>query len=113
MLFRSEAGKDHMFEAIDLVLQCGSNARIGMTEQIRPPRTDRIEITFAIVIDQPRAIAACDRRKRDMELPGRHSIGRAVIAHLRTRMPEHGKIARAPIAIGGIRIGSVEFAFKH
>jgi hypothetical protein len=85
------AGKHDVFERIELFVQRGVDARIGVAEQIDPPRTDCIEITAAFVVIQPDAATARDRQQRQ----------RLVLLHLRARMPHRARAACKPFGIGG------------
>src|SRR5262245_16034134 len=72
-----EASKHHMLQLRELLRQCGIDARIGMSEQIHPPRADRIEIATSLEIEQPCALTARDGHERQ----------RLVLFHLRAWMP--------------------------
>ena len=76
----SEAGENHVFQAIELVTQGGIDACVAVAEQVDPPGADRVEITVPVGIDQPRAFAAKHRQRRK----------RFVNLHLGARVP-HGR----------------------
>src|SRR6185369_10439568 len=59
--FMREAGEDDVFEAIELVLDRGGDAWICVTEQVRPPRADRVEVAPPVVPDEPGSVAARNR----------------------------------------------------
>ena len=85
-----EACKHHVFELIELVFQCGVDARIGVTKKIHPPRRHRIQIALALEIDQPRTFATRNRHQRKL----------LVVLHLRAGMPHARERTRDDILIG-------------
>ena len=85
-----EPRKHRVFELVKLVFERGIDTRIGMAEQIDPPRGNGIEITLAIGIDQPRPLA----------LDNGHQWKALVMLHLRTRMPYRSKRTRDEISVG-------------
>ncbi|MNV27987.1 hypothetical protein D3C71_1191580 [compost metagenome] len=85
----TEAGQDHMFELVDLVLDALVDPRVGVSEHIDPPGADRIEVAFAFEVFQPHAFPALDRDQRQL----------FVIFHLGAGMPQHGEIALHPLII--------------
>ena len=56
--------QQHMVELIDLVAQRRADARIGVAEEVDPPRTDGIEVATAIEVVQPCTLGARDRHER-------------------------------------------------
>ncbi|MNL81579.1 hypothetical protein D3C87_2087390 [compost metagenome] len=53
-------GQHGMLEFIQLVFKLSINAGIGVTKQIDPPRTDRIQIALAIRSVQPGPLTVAD-----------------------------------------------------
>ena len=80
-----EAGEDHLLQRASLVGQGGGDARIGVAEQVDPPRADPVEVAPALGVDQPGAFAARDRHHRHGAF--------AVVVHLRAGMPDMPEIA--------------------
>ncbi len=81
------AGEDHVFQRARLPRDGFGDARLGVAEQVGPPAADRIEVAATVTADQPGTFAACDRQQRQRV---------RMLAHLRARMPQHGKVARTP-----------------
>lgn len=94
-----EAGEHHMLQRIQLLLDRRANARIGMAKQVGPPRADGIEITLAIEVFQPHAVAATNRDHRHGLIA--IAVVRRMVTHLRTRVPDVLQVAIAEI---GLRI---------
>ena len=72
-----------MFEPLQLVGQCGVDARLGMAEQVDPPGTDGVEIAPAVAVVEPAALRTRDGDDRQ----------RLVLLHLRAGMPYRGAAA--------------------
>src|SRR6185437_10082746 len=79
-----EAGEDHVLQRARLLGQRGGDARVGMPEQVGPPRADAVEVAAAFGVVEPRAFAAHDRYERD----------RLVVAHLGAGMPDMLQVPR-------------------
>ena len=88
--FVGETGEHHVVEAVELVAERGDDARMAMTEQAGPPRTDRIEIAASVGCGQPRAVGARDRQHRQG----------FVVVHLRARVPHDRKVAGGEVGSG-------------
>ena len=84
-----EARQDDMFEPAELVRQCSIDPRIGMSEKIDPPGTDRVEVAVAVEVIQPHSIAARDRHQR-------HPL---VMLHLGAGMPYGAQAAGEQILV--------------
>ncbi|MNV55841.1 hypothetical protein D3C71_1480910 [compost metagenome] len=84
----TEAGQHHLFQLGGLLGNGRTDARLRMAEQIGPPTAHRIQITMAVMVDQPRAFAAGDRQQGQ---------GVGMLAHLGARVPKHGQIALPPL----------------
>ena len=70
-------GEHRVFERVELIFQRCIDTRIRVAEQVDPPRADGIEIAMAVVVVEPRALAASDGHERRA----------LVMLHLRTRVP--------------------------
>jgi hypothetical protein len=88
-----ETGEHHVRCSRELRLHGGVDARLGMAVQIHPPRTDRIDIAFAVVIGEPHAACATNRQQRQFAL---------VILHLRAGVPDVREIPRPQRRIRGL-----------
>src|SRR6185436_4976213 len=71
------AGEEHVLQLSQLVRERGVDARVGMPEEIHPPRADRVEIPPAVEIVEPAPGAARHRNQRQD----------FVMLHLGARMP--------------------------
>ena len=89
----AEAGQHHVLELVELGLDPRADARIGMAEHVDPPGADRIQVALAVEVLQPDALAAADRDQWQL----------LVILHLRTGVPEHGKVALHPLLVAAHR----------
>ncbi|RMS59048.1 hypothetical protein ALP65_00841 [Pseudomonas aeruginosa] len=85
----AESGEDHVLQLVDLVLDALVDARVGVTEHIDPPGTDRVDVALAFEILQPDAFAAADRDHRQA----------FVVFHLGTGMPEYVQVALHPVGV--------------
>ena len=93
-----KAGQNHLFQACELLVDGGVDARVGMAEQVDPPGTDGIQIAPAVKVIQPCARTARDRHQRQ---------GAAVVQlHLRAGMPDRRAAALKPVGV--IHGGSAE-----
>ena len=63
--FVGEAGKDDVFQQVELVVQSRIDAWIRVTEQIHPPGAYRVEVPLAVEVLEPHAFAAPDRYRRE------------------------------------------------
>ena len=78
-----KAGEYHVFQLFRLFPDCLIDARIGMTEQVYPPGTDRIDIAMTVIILE----------KNTLAFTNWNHWQRFVVLHLRTWMPDYGQIA--------------------
>ena len=81
--FVRESGQDDMFQRLQLCLERSVDARVGMAEQVHPPRTDPVQIALAIEIDQPCALTPRHRNERQG----------FVVFHLGAGVPDGGEAA--------------------
>ena len=72
-----------MFQAVQLPLNRITNSGIGVTEQVNPPGANGVEISLALEIFQPYALAAANGNQRQL----------LMVLHLCARMPQHRKVA--------------------
>ena len=86
-----ESGQHDVLQRVELVDDRGVDRRVSVTEQIDPPGADRVQISVAVEIVQPRAAAARDWNERQG----------LVLLHLRARMPDGGAAARNPVLVAG------------
>ena len=84
-----EAGQHRVLELVELILQRRIDARIGVAEQVDPPRADRIQITLAVGVVQPDAATVADGDQRH----------RFMVLHLRAWMPDAAQTARYPVGL--------------
>jgi hypothetical protein len=56
-----EAGQNDVLQPVQLILEGSVDARVGVAEQVHPPRADGVQIAPAVEIVQPRARTARDR----------------------------------------------------
>jgi hypothetical protein len=84
-----KACQHHMLQRPQLLDQSRVDARVTMPEQIHPPGTHRIQITLAVIVNQPNALAARDGQQRKI----------FVMLHLRTRVPDGGETASEQVGI--------------
>ena len=75
-----------MLELLGLRGDGGADARMGVAEEIDPPRADGVEVAFAVEVLEPHPAAAADGNRRQV----------LVVAHLRARVPQHAQIALGP-----------------
>lgn len=87
-----KAGQDHLFKRARLSGHRLGDARFGVSVQVDPPATDRVQVLAAVLSDQPGPVAAGHGHERQ----GVRACVRMVRAHLRAWMPEHREIARTP-----------------
>ena len=78
-----EVNKDNMFQRIKLLFDGSVDIRVAVAQQVAPPAADNIQITVAVWIIKVRACRMVDN-------DGRQCF---VIFHLRTGMPDVGKIS--------------------
>ena len=83
-----EAGENDVLQGVELGAQRGVDARIGVAEQVDPPRADGVEIALAVEVVQPGALAARDGDERQCA-----RVGINVLFHLGAGMPDGGKAA--------------------
>ena len=57
-------GQHHMRQGVELVLDGGIDARIGVAKQIDPPGADGVEVTLAVFVNQPHTLPAHDGQGR-------------------------------------------------
>jgi hypothetical protein len=88
-----EACQHHVLEAAELARDRGADARVGVAEQVDPPRADRVEVAAAVGVVEPHALAALDGDHRQP----------LVVLHLRARVPDGVQIATGEIGRGGHR----------
>src|SRR5207249_8886330 len=84
-LFRSgEACEDHLLELLELRAHRGVDAGIRVPEEIHPPGADGIEVALALVILEPRALAAAhgDRRQLLVDYEGDRKSTRLNSSHV-------------------------------
>ena len=84
-----EAAEHDVIERVELEFQRRDDMRMPMPEQVRPPGTDRIEITLALEVGQPRAFGFLDRHERQP----------LVILHLCARVPDVRERARCEFSV--------------
>ncbi len=92
----SEAGQDHLFEAVELPANGRVDALIRMAEKVHPPRTDGVEIVLAREVLEPDPVAAANRDERQFPL---------VVLHLGARVPDMRQVARNVGCVGGAHGG--------
>ena len=88
-------GQHGVFEGVELLVQGGVDAWVGVAEQVGPPRADAVEKTPTVEIVQPGPFAAGDRNQG--EIARRRAI--AVVAHLRARMPDRSLTPPEPVIV--------------
>src|SRR5207302_6080605 len=86
-----EACEDHLLELLELRAHRGVDAGIRVPEVIHPPGADGIKVALALVILEPRALAAAHGDRRQL----------LVVLHLRARMPHVREVARDVCGVGG------------
>ncbi|MNN39509.1 hypothetical protein D3C81_1535480 [compost metagenome] len=69
------AGEHHVPERVQLARQRGVDARVGVAEQVDPPRAGGVEIAAAVGIEQPRAFAAHDRQRQGVVIGAQAGAG--------------------------------------
>jgi len=89
-----EAGQHGVFEPVELVFQCRVDARIGMPEQIDPPRTDGVQITPPVGVVQPGPAAVADRHQR-------HGF---MVLHLGAGVPHAVAAASHPVVRAAVSV---------
>ena len=72
-----------MLQPVQLRLNRFVDSGIGMTEQVDPPGADGIEITPAVEVFQPHALAAANGDQRQL----------LMVFHLGAGMPQYGQVA--------------------
>jgi hypothetical protein len=76
---------------VELGLEGVADARVGVAEQVDPPRADAVEVAPAVHVDEPRAFA-----------PGDGDEGQLlVVLHLGARVPHGGEGAGEEAGVGG------------
>ena len=78
-----EAGQKYVLEPSELRGERGVDTRVGVAEQVDPPRADRVQIAPPVVVVEPGARAACDRHHRQP----------LVVLHLGAGVPDDFEIA--------------------
>jgi hypothetical protein len=98
-----EAGQHHVVEAVDLIVQRGSQRRVAVAKQVDPPRADAVKDPPALGIDEPHAFGTSDRDER---------LPLFVQLHLRTWMPDSVQAASAPSCVavdqGDVWVGTAQ-----
>jgi len=84
------AGQHGVLQHVQLRLDRGVDMRIGMAEQVDPPRAGAVQVALAVEVDQPGALAARDRQRR-------HGVEPRI---LRARVPDRRAATRLPCRIG-------------
>jgi hypothetical protein len=87
-----EAGENHLLEPLELRAHRRVDARVGVTEQRHPPGAHGIEIAPAVVVLEPRALAAAYGDQRQLAL---------VVLHLRARVPHVREVADYEVGVCG------------
>ena len=85
----AEAGQNHMFQLVDLVLDTLVDARVGMAEHVDPPAAHRVQVALAFEVLQPHAFAALDRDQRQL----------LVVFHLGAGVPQDLEVTLHPLII--------------
>ena len=85
----AEAGEDHVFQLVDLVLDALVDTRVGVAEYVDPPGTDGVEVALAFEVFQPYAFTAFDGHQRQL----------LVVFHLGAGMPQHREVALHPLVV--------------
>jgi hypothetical protein len=80
-------GEYDMFKGIKLAFYRVIDVRVAMPQQIAPPRTNDINVCFAVHAKKPRSFAAVNN----------HRGQRFVVFHLGTGMPNMPQVAFNPI----------------
>ena len=83
-----EAGEHHVLELGELRGQRRVDPRVGVAEQVDPPRSDRIEVAAPVVVVEPGPGRARDRDRRRL----------LVLLHLRAGVPDRIAAAQRPVA---------------
>ena len=97
-----KARQHHVVERLQLRAQRRDDLRMIVTKQIRPPRTDAVQIAPSVKIVQPRPLPARNRHQRH----GLRRIRAQMVLHLRARMPHGSQRALRPLLIQtGRKIG--------
>jgi hypothetical protein len=84
-----EPCKQHVLQGIQLLLECGIDIWMAVSEEVHPPGTDGIEVTMAVEIFQPDPPA----------LAYRYEWQPFVILHLCAGMPQNGKVTHDEVII--------------
>ena len=79
-----EARQHHVLEGRELLGDRGVDRRVGVAEQVHPPRAHAVQVAASLEIVEPRALRMGDR----------HEGEAFVRLHLRARMPDRGQAAR-------------------
>ena len=85
------AGQHHVFQRVQLVLESGIDACVGVAEQIDPPGAGGVEVARAFEVFQPRPVRPRDGDRRHLA----HAL------HLRARVPHAGHAALLPRGVHG------------
>ena len=85
-----EAREHDVLELSQLLGDRTVDGGMRVAEEVHPPRAHRVEITAAVEIDEPRALATRDGHEREA----------LVRLHLRARMPHRREAARDHLAVG-------------
>ena len=103
-----EAGEDNVFQLVQLRTQGSVDARVGVAEEIDPPRTDAVQVAIAVEIMQPDALATGNRDHRQLAAAV-DIIG--MLLHLRARVPDGGQAAlQQVVVVHGLSAISAMFA---
>ncbi|MNP01047.1 hypothetical protein D3C76_928490 [compost metagenome] len=85
----AEAGQDHVFQLVDLVLDALVDARVGMAKHVDPPTAHGVQVAFAFEVFQPHAFTALDRDQRQL----------LVVFHLGAGVPQDLKVTLHPLIV--------------
>ena len=89
-----EPSEDDVFEFVKLRVQSGVDARIGVAEQVDPPRADAVEVAAAVEVVQPGALTTGYGNQRQGT-----RVAAGVLLHLGARVPDGAQAARKEFGI--------------
>ncbi len=92
--FVRETRQHGVLQGVELLLQSGVDARVGVTKEIDPPGADGIQITISVMVVQPRPAAVVNS----------HQWHGFVVLHLGTRVPDTVQAALHQLRRLGIQI---------